>query len=225
VRAPTLEIILRNIWSGLTSAAPLDQLNLVLGVVGVWLMIKRTLWAFPVGLAAVTVQGVLFYRTHFPADATLQVFFFVTLAWGWWHWVHDRGAAPELPVTALSWQGRTVTIAVAVVATAIWALTIGPWMKAAMPWRDAFIAAFSVAAQVLQARKNLENWPLWVVVNLVAIASYWSAELAYTAFLYAIYLVLAFAGWREWRRAMKVAAESPPRSVQRGEGVASPAGS
>ena len=75
-------------------------------------------------------------------------------------------------------------------------------MGAAMPWRDAFIAAFSVAAQILQVRKNLENWPLWVVVNLVAVISYWSAELAFTALLYAIYLGLGVVGWCEWRRTM-----------------------
>ena len=192
--------ILHNIWVGLTTAAPLDQANLVLGVVGVWLMIRRSLWAFPVGLAAVTVQGVLFYQTHFPADATLQIFYFVALAWGWRHWVKDRGDAPELPVTVLSWRGRALTLLAAGAATVVWALTIGPWMHAVMPWRDAFIAAFSVAAQVLQVRKQIENWPLWVAVNLVAIVSYWSAELAYTAFLYAIYLGLAGVGWREWGR-------------------------
>jgi len=149
------------------------------------------------------VQGVLFYQTHFPADATLQIFYFVMLAWGWRHWVRDRGAAPELPVTRLSARGRVITLAAASAATVGWALTIGPWMQAAMPWRDAFIAAFSVAAQWLQVRKNIENWTLWVVVNVVAVASYASAELAYTAFLYAIYLVLGLIGWREWRRAMK----------------------
>ena len=195
--------ILRNIWAGFTTAEPLDLANLALGVVGVWLMIRRSLWAFPVGLAAVTVQGVLFYRTHFPADATLQIFYFVMLAWGWRHWVRDRGAAPELPVTRLSARGRVITLSAASAATVGWALTIGPWMHAAMPWRDAFIAAFSVAAQLLQVRKNIENWPLWVVVNLVAIASYWSAELAFTSFLYAVYLGLALVGWREWNRAMK----------------------
>ncbi|MEI7551290.1 MAG: nicotinamide riboside transporter PnuC [Verrucomicrobiota bacterium] len=194
--------ILRTIWSGLTTAAPLDQLNLVLGVVGVWLMIRRSLWAFPVGLAAVTVQGVLFYRAHFPADALLQVFYFVTLAWGWRHWVRDRGPAPELPVTRLSARGRGAWLLAASAATVGWALLIGPWLQAVMPWRDAFIAAFSVAAQVLQVRKQIENWPLWVVVNLVAVASYATAALAYTAFLYALYLGLALAGWREWRRAM-----------------------
>jgi nicotinamide mononucleotide transporter len=201
-----MSAIWHNIWEGLTTASPLDQANLVLGIWGVWLMIRRSLWAFPVGLAAVTVQGILFYQTHFPADATLQVFYFVLFAWGWWHWVKDKGAAPELPVTMLSMRGRLFTLLGAGAATVGWALTVGPWMHAAMPWRDAFIAAFSVAAQWLQVRKNIENWSLWVVVNLVAIVSYWSAELAYTAFLYAVYLLMAFAGWRTWRKALPVSA-------------------
>ena len=190
----------QNIWSGLITSSPLDQANLVLGIVGVWLMIKRNLWAFPVGLVAVTVQGVLFWQSHFPADAALQFFYFVSLAWGWWHWVRDRGVAPELPVTRLSSRGRIVTVAAASAVTVGWALTVGPWMHAVMPWRDAFIAVFSVAAQVLQVRKNIENWALWAVVNLVAVVSYWSAELAFTAFLYAIFFGMSFAGWWEWSR-------------------------
>lgn len=197
---------LRNIWAGLVGGSWLDQLNLVLGVVGVWLMIKRSLAAFPVGLVAVSVQGVLFYQSHFPADAALQIFYFVMLAWGWRHWIRDRGAAPELPVTTFSWRARGVVVLAAAAATVLWALTVGRWMHAAMPWRDAFIAAFAVAAQLLQVRKNLENWPLWVATNLIAVVSYWSAELAFTAFLYAIYLVMSFTGWREWARAMKTSA-------------------
>jgi nicotinamide mononucleotide transporter len=198
--------IWQNIWTGLTTASPLDQANLVLGIAGVWLMIRRSLWAFPVGLVAVSVQGVLFYRTHFPADASLQAFYFALLAWGWWHWVKDKGAAPELPVTRLSARGWAIVLVGATTATVGWALTVGPAMHAVMPWRDAFIAAFCVAAQWLQVRKNIENWPLWVIVNLVAVVSYWNAALAYTAFLYAVYLVMALAGWRAWRGAMKTVA-------------------
>jgi nicotinamide mononucleotide transporter len=74
---------------------------------------------------------------------------------------------------------------------------------------------FSVAAQVLQARKNIENWPLWLVVNGVAIASYWTAALAFTAFLYLVYLGLAVAGWRAWATAMR--GQGTP---DRGEGTA-----
>ncbi len=199
--------ILRTIGAGLAGAQWLDQVNLALGIAGVVLMIRRSLWAFPVGLAAVSVQGVLFYRAQFPADAAVQVSFFVTLAWGWRHWVRDRGEAAELPVTRLGGRGVLVALGLAGAATAAWALWVGPRVGAAMPWRDAFIAAFSVAAQVLQARKNIENWPVWLVVNAVAVASYWKAELAFTAFLYAVYFFLAVAGWRSWRVAMRVQAD------------------
>ena len=176
-------------------------------------MIRRSLWAFPVGLVAVAVQGMLFYRTKFYADATQQVFFFAALAWGWWHWMRaekrDGGVASpaasvaaELPVGALTWRGRAVTLVVGGAAVAGWALALRAWTDAVMPWRDAFIAVFGIAAQVLQARKVIENWPLWIVVNVVAVAAYWKADLAYTAFLYVIYLGLAVVGWREWARVM-----------------------
>jgi nicotinamide mononucleotide transporter len=202
--------LVENIWDGLTGASALDQANLVLGVAGVGLMIRRSLWAFPVGLVAVTVQGILFYRTKFYADATQQVFFFGALAWGWWHWVRaarrDEGAAApaqELPVGVMTWRGRTVTLLVGGAAVAGWALALRNWTDAVMPWRDAFIAVFGIVAQSLQAKKLLENWPVWVVVNLVAVAAYWTADLAYTAFLYVIYLGLAVVGWRTWAGARK----------------------
>ena len=198
--------ILRNIWTGLTTASALDQLNLALGVIGVWLMVRRRLSAFPVGMLAVTVQGVLFFRSRIYADALLQVFFFVTLAWGWRHWVKDRGDAPELPVTRLGWRGTGIVAALASGATVVWALMLLRWTDAVIPWRDAFVAAFSVAAQILQARKNVETWPAWILVNAVAIPAYWSAALAFTAFLYLIYLGLAIEGWREWRRALRASA-------------------
>ena len=191
--------VLRNIVAGFAGSTALDQANLALGIFGVVLMIRRTLWAFPVGLVAVAVQSVLFYRARFYADATLQIFFFGALAWGWWNW--RRATGPELPVTRMTTRGLALTLAAAVFATAVWALALRRWTDAAMPWRDAGIASFSVAAQVLQARKKLENWPLWVGVNAVAVASYWKAELAFTAFLYAVYVGLAVAGWRAWRRA------------------------
>ena len=191
---------------GLTTASPLDQVNLVLGIFGVWLMIRRSLWAFPVGLVAVTVQGVLFYQSRYYADATLQVFFFGALAYGWWHWVRGKGAAPELPITRLARKGLLITMGFAGVGTVVWALLLRKYTDAIMPFRDAFIAAVSVAAQVLQARKQIENWPFWVVANLVAICSYWIGGLYFTAFLYAVYLILSFAGWLEWYRAMKTVA-------------------
>jgi nicotinamide mononucleotide transporter len=208
--------IWQNTWTSLVTSSPLERVNLVLGLVGVGLMIRRTLWAFPIGLAAVTTQGVLLYRAAFPADAALQVFFFVTLAWGWWHWVKDRGTAPELPVTTLTRRGWLVMLAAASAATVLWALVVAPRVHSVMPWRDAFIAMFSVAAQVLQARKKVENWPLWIVVDIVAVASYWSAALPLTAVLFLVYLGLAVAGWRAWTRAKVGPVSDRPGQSQTG---------
>ena len=113
---------------------------------------------------------------------------------------------------ALTWRARVVTMVAGAAAVAGWAWALRNWTDAVMPWRDAFIAVFGIIAQVLQARKAIENWPLWVVVNVVAVAAYWKADLAYTAFLYVVYLGLAGVGWREWERARK-----------RDRGVAAPA--
>ena len=104
----------------------------------------------------------------------------------------------------LTARGWTWSLALGTVATVGWALALRAWTDAVMPWRDSFIAAFSVIAQVLQARRNLENWPCWIVVNAVAISAYWRADLAYTAFLYLLYLLLGIAGWRAWHRAASV---------------------
>jgi nicotinamide mononucleotide transporter len=197
-----MSAVWQDVWTGLREASGLDQVNLVLGLSGVVLMIRRTLWAFPVGLLAVTVQGILFYRSRYYADATLQAFFFATLTYGWWHWVRDKGAAPELPVSRITRRGLVLTLGLAAAGAVVWAVLLGKITDARMPWRDAAIAAFSVAAQVLQARKQLENWPLWVGVNLLAVSAYWIGGLYFTAFLYAVYLVLAVAGWRAWRRAL-----------------------
>jgi nicotinamide mononucleotide transporter len=195
--------ILQSIWAGLAGASLLDRVNLALGIAGVVLMVRRSLWAFPVGLVAVTVQGSLFFGAKFYADAALQIFFCGALAWGWWNWGRAAAGGTELPVTRLSWGGRAWVIVAVVMATVAWALAARRWTDAVMPWRDAFIAMAQVAGQVLQARKQIENWAWFTAANLVAIPAYFSAELAFTALLFGIYLGLGLLGWRAWWLAEK----------------------
>ncbi|GAB5561879.1 MAG: nicotinamide riboside transporter PnuC [Synoicihabitans sp.] len=195
--------IIEAIQEGLASGSKWDQLNLVLGIWGVTLMIRRRLWAFPVGMAAVTVQGVLFWDAALYAETTLQVFFFGCLGYGWWHWVHGKGEEPELPVTLLSARERWGWLAAAVGLLLVWGTWQAKFTDAILPYRDTFIASFSIVAQILQARKKLENWAGWVVVNTVAIATYWSMGEIYWVFLYLVFLGLGIAGWRSWWLALQ----------------------
>ena len=92
------------------------------------------------------------------------------------------------------------------VLTAGWGTLMHRTTDAALPYWDAFILIFSLIAQWLQARKKLECWPGWLLVNTVAIGVYWVKDLRLTAGLYAIFWLMALWGWREWHRSMKEAA-------------------
>ncbi len=98
---------------------------------------------------------------------------------------------------------RLIVVLVTAAATVAWALVAQRWTNSLMPWRDAVIAMLQVAGQVLQARKKLENWAFFAVANVIAIPAYWSAELAFTALLFGLYLVLGLIGWRDWWKAMR----------------------
>ena len=192
-----------------------EIIGTVLGVFGVWLMIRQNIWGWPVGLVQVAVYAWVFFDAKLYSDTILQAAFFLIQAYGWWHWLRgarlrraerDReGEVPSarLPVTRLSGPTIVRWIAVGAVLTAGWGLFMHRTTDAALPWWDAFILVFSLIAQWLQARKNIENWPAWVVVNTVAIGVYWAKDLRLTSGLYLIFWMMALWGWRAWARTMQ----------------------
>ena len=201
----------------------LEIIGTILGVIGVGLMIRQNVWGWPVGLVQVTVSAWVFYDTKLYSDALLQAFFFAIQAYGWWHWLHGSTAArSELPVTRLRTRAVVGWCAAGVVATAGWGEFMRRTTDAALPHWDAFILVFSVIAQWLQARKRLENWAGWMIVNVVAVGVYWAKDLRLFAGLYLIFFGMAVAGHVAWVRTMKTAGVASPSSEERDGGVASP---
>jgi nicotinamide mononucleotide transporter len=198
--------VLQAIWAGIISATWLEQSATVLGVIGVVLMVRQNLWAFPVGLVQVTLWAVVSFHARLYAGMALQGVFFAALVYGWWHWTHAptlAAAREQIPVTRLSARGLLGYIALALAAAALWGWGLARYTDAAVPHWDASIAAFSVVAQWLQARKKLENWSGWMFVNAVALGVYGSQGLYWFAFLYAVFLGLAVSGHRAWLRSWR----------------------
>lgn len=181
--------------------SPAEVVGAALGVWGVALMIRRSLWGWPVGIAQVAIYAWVFFQARLYSDALLQLVFLALQAYGWAHWVRRDGSArPELPVTRLGARQAVAWVGCGAVATAAWGVLMDRATDAALPFGDAFVLMFSLVAQWLQARKVRECWLGWVAVNTVAVAVFWLRELPLTAGLYAIFWFMALAGWRAWGR-------------------------
>lgn len=179
----------------------LEVIATALGVLGVGLMIRRNLWAFPVGIAQVLTFGWVCFQQRLFSETALQVMFIAALVHGWWHWTHTGPDKAELPVQRQSTGARLAWVLAALALWAAW----GAIMRragATLAWGDAFVFSVSVCAQWLQARKCIENWPGWLVANTVAIGVFLAKELYLFAGLYGLFWMMALWGWREWSRAM-----------------------
>lgn len=193
-----MQQVLHDIWTGLIGASALEQSATLLGILGVWLMIRQNLWAFPVGMVQVTLSGIVFYQYRLYADAMLQGFFFSVLGYGWWHWVHGASDRRELPVTRLRRIGIMGYAALGATGAGVWGWLLITRTDADLPYWDAFIGAFSIVGQWLQARKKLENWSAWMLVNAVAMGVYWVKELYWFSLLYGLFFFMAAGGHKAW---------------------------
>src|SRR6187401_2663865 len=117
----------------------LEILGALLGVVGVWLMIRRNVWGWPVGIVQVALYAWIFFKAKLYSDAILQVFFFGLQVYGWWFWLRGGVQHEEPRVTRLSARGRIGWVATGVALTAVHGWAMADFTDAALPWWDAFI--------------------------------------------------------------------------------------
>lgn len=178
----------------------LEIVAFLLGLANVTLVVLRSIWNYVFGLAMVALYAVIFLDARLYSDAILQVFFFVVQLYGWWNWARARAETGEVgvgllsPATRLRWAGGCA------VAAAAWGFAMARFTDAAFPWADATLAILSVAAQILQSRRAVESWWLWIVVDIGSIGLYAAKGLWLTMVLYAIFLALAIWGLFDWQR-------------------------
>jgi len=173
-----------------------------LGVINVALVVRRSVWNYPFGLVMVALYFFVFFGARLYSDALLEIFFFVVQLYGWVNWVKARNAAGEVPVAWLTPRARIGWLGGTVLASLVWGLGMARYTNAAAPIIDAFIAGASISAQILMARRMIENWAVWILVDIVAVGLYFSRGLYPTSALYALFLLLCVAGLIGWRRAL-----------------------
>lgn len=177
-----------------------EILAALLGVVNVLLVVRRSIWNYPFGLAMVALYFFVFWDARLYSDALLQIFFIFINLYGWWNW--SRAAKVDDGV-AVGWMGRraqALWLGGTIIAVLVWGTLMARFTDAAAPMADATVAGLSVAAQCLQSLRRVESWLLWIAVDVLAIGLFASRGLGVTAALYMLFLVLAVTGLVQWQK-------------------------
>lgn len=172
-----------------------------LGIACVALAARRSIWTFPTAIVSVALLGLVVFRARLYSDALLQLFFAAANLYGWRNWRRAQARTGDVPVRTLDARTRAAWLIAILFCWLTWGSAMHRLTDAALPWWDAGIAAASVAAQLLMARRAIENWWLWIAVDLASVPLYLAKGLYPFAGLYVVYLALAVWGLIDWRRA------------------------
>ena len=179
-----------------------EVVGVATGILGVWLTTRQKIWCWPVGLISVLAFIVVFFEAKLYAAMGLQAIYVVLVVYGWYAWLHGGADHGELLVSRVPSRILVPLAAAGLASTAL----LGVWLQRrtdeSLPFLDAFTTSFSLVAQWMQTRKHLENWLLWIVVDLIYIGMSLTQGLRLTAGLYLVYVVLALVGYRDWRKSM-----------------------
>ena len=183
------------------AGSTITWLELVALVLSVWMVLcnfRVHPLGWPLAMASSALYGVLFLHSRLYGEAGLQLLFIVLAAWGWWQWLRGTGAsgAPLL----VRWLGTRQRLLAAGLTLTAWPL-LGLLLQVTdsdVPFLDALPTVGSITGQILLARKQVENWPVWVAVNVVSVGLFAIKGLWLTVGLYALFTVMALAGWRRW---------------------------
>jgi nicotinamide mononucleotide transporter len=179
----------------------LEWLAAGLGVINIALLIFRSQWNFAFAIASVSLYVFVFFEKRLYAESGLQVFFILANNWGWVMWrrvARVGGNADQVPVQWLDWPSRITWLVAASALSLNLSWLMHRFTNASAPFVDGPIAVFSMAAQILLGYRRIENWLLWIVIDVAAVLLYINRGLYPTAGLYGGMLVMSLIGLKEW---------------------------
>jgi nicotinamide mononucleotide transporter len=179
----------------------LEIVAFVLSIAMVLCNFRVNPWAWPLAIVASALYGVLFASSRLYGEASLQLLFIVVAVWGWWQWLRGHGSdGAPLRVHRLAVPTRGAISALTLAAWPLLGWVLDRYTDSDVPYLDALPTVGSITGQILLGRKLVENWAVWLIVNLFSVGLFALKELWLTVLLYAGFAVLSLVGWRVWQR-------------------------
>lgn len=180
----------------------------------VYLAAKNKVLTWPISLLGIILYGFLFYQVHLYSDLLEQLYYFVTSFWGWYLWAKPKNAAidpdtKELKVGSLP-RKTFLPYAVLIIASTYF---LGLFMSrihlflpayfpeaASFAYLDSFTTVLSFVATILLAKRIVESWYIWIIVDIIGIWLYFQKDVAFLSLLYLAFLINAFYGLSKWKK-------------------------
>ena len=194
---------------GIATSA-LEIISFILSVITVGLNIRQSHWGWLFAIISSATYGVVFYGSRLYGDMGLQVVFIVVSVWGWYQWLHGGKARDALTVSRMTAAGWRISMGGWALGFVLLALFLKHYTDTDVPHMDGFLTAGSLLAQIMMSRKKLENWIIWIAVDILYIGLYVYKQLMLTAGLYALFIVMAVAGYLAWKKSMPSFASTEP---------------
>ncbi|MEN1728389.1 MAG: nicotinamide riboside transporter PnuC [Pseudomonadota bacterium] len=164
------------------------------------LVVRQNPWCWAAALVSTAIYAVLFWDVSLLMQSGLNAYYMAMAVYGWWHWRHGGEAEQAAAIVRwTSWLHGLMLVLIVFIA-GLSGYLLDRYTDAALPYLDAVVTWSAVLTTFMVARKVLENWLYWWVINSLAIVLFLDRGLVLTAALHAAYLMIAVVGWRQWLR-------------------------
>ena len=185
----------------ISSLTPLEGTAVCFGLVSVYLSTRENIWSWPTAIVNVGLYSVLFFREKLYADMGLQVIYLLLSIYGWYEWLYGGENRSALHVSRITARLAMRLAGIGVLGSVVLGTLLYRTTDASLPYLDSTLSVFSLIAQWLMTRKVLENWVIWIALDVVYVWMFiFLKQLHFTAFQYAVFLALAVLGFRDWKR-------------------------
>jgi nicotinamide mononucleotide transporter len=182
----------------------IEILGVLTGLIYLYFSVKQIIWLWPFGILTSLLYIYVFYTAGFFADMSLQIYYFFISIYGWYHWFKGSSKSGGiLKVSSISRKEWLIYIIITILLTIFSGVILSHLQGSNLPYWDAFTTSASIVATWMLARKIIENWLWWIIIDIVSIGMYLYKELYPTILLFVIYTLMAFIGYLQWKKDLK----------------------
>lgn len=176
-----------------------EWLGVVSGLICIYLAAKERVLSWPISIISVIAYAWVFFSAKMYGDMSLQFYFLFTACYGWYFWVSKKSQTQQ-PITLIKPRDWLYVIFAVAILTVLLALFLKHFTDTDVPYADGFCTAMSFVAQILLTRKVLQNWIVWIIVDICYIPLYIYKHLNLSAVFYAVLVIIAIKGYLDWRK-------------------------